>query len=756
MPDILLHPFFVSRPPRPIPGRQFVSPPSLTEVERPVNSPAEIDPDIMGNLKTLWHGASDDEIVAALMSRDKTWEKAIYHLLIKYRNKHLENYNMDDEEDAEARARRQARRQASSSGPSPAKRKGTAPQIAQKPKLAPLGENETIQERIPVHRPQAPTPKKAAGVPDSPATTKRQSTLSAPPPRSPAGPRPPMSPRNGSAASTDATGAHTPAIILQEATPTKEMLPPPLPSPSPRPRSEIITTPNMMDSAQLGPLNVPQVQDSQLQHFFNEVASQLNTMNIRSSVASGSSSSSAILGTDYQAYLAYANGGVPPSSPAVTAVEVDPNQFADADDDDTEVASLHSNVSPSIHAGQTSPLIGLGIGAAPAHGARPGLYPITTGNNRWSYASSAGSSHRGTSATSYGEPIISPGLYSPNPMVWAEQSHHQPLQAQRAAPLPPPRGASRLAPTRPAPLAPARPLSVATTLPRDESYVVLDAADQTPVDPTTASWGSKTSGFGAHRAQDGFGMLKKKKAKPQPIDLGTGLGFTLEPPLTSANAGVSPSPKRSWFNNLFSFRPASCTLLSHDNIGNTRDRTKKLLSDMGVQVMTVEIDGLRALKCRYEDYRGESTCLAASVLAYESDGVKSVRFRIEFSRSTQNTSGGYNTLVSLTQEKGAQSSFKCQFLHASRSEPALTGSAIFQQLRDAIEGTSLPRPSPVSATQSLNTRPGTTGPQLLSAPSTRLAVSAPTTPVLQSSPRFPSPQQMNAPGSAQLPVAIRM
>lgn len=70
MPEILNHQFFTSRNPKPIPGRQFVSPPSLDEVERPVNSPEEIDADIMGNLKTLWSGASDDEIVAALMSRE--------------------------------------------------------------------------------------------------------------------------------------------------------------------------------------------------------------------------------------------------------------------------------------------------------------------------------------------------------------------------------------------------------------------------------------------------------------------------------------------------------------------------------------------------------------------------------------------------------------------------------------------------------------------------------------------------------------
>jgi hypothetical protein len=70
MPEILTHPFFVSRPPREIPGQPLVSPPSLDEVECPVSSGRDVDPDIMGNLKTLWHGASDDEIIEALLSKE--------------------------------------------------------------------------------------------------------------------------------------------------------------------------------------------------------------------------------------------------------------------------------------------------------------------------------------------------------------------------------------------------------------------------------------------------------------------------------------------------------------------------------------------------------------------------------------------------------------------------------------------------------------------------------------------------------------
>jgi len=131
----------------------------------------------------------------------------------------------------------------------------------------------------------------------------------------------------------------------------------------------------------------------------------------------------------------------------------------------------------------------------------------------------------------------------------------------------------------------------------------------------------------------------------------------------STSSGISP--KRSWFNNLFSFKPAAFTLMSSDNIGNTRERAKKLLSGMGVRVEIVEVDGLRALKCRYDDVKGESLlCLAENmtdVVDFNSGTTltKGVRFRIEFTRSTPMSSGGYNTLVSLTQEKGAQSTFRC-------------------------------------------------------------------------------------------------
>jgi serine/threonine-protein kinase HSL1 (negative regulator of Swe1 kinase) len=70
MPEILVHPFFTSAGTSEAIGQPLIPPPSLHEVERPVESAAEIDPDIMGNLKTLWHGVADDEIVAALLCKE--------------------------------------------------------------------------------------------------------------------------------------------------------------------------------------------------------------------------------------------------------------------------------------------------------------------------------------------------------------------------------------------------------------------------------------------------------------------------------------------------------------------------------------------------------------------------------------------------------------------------------------------------------------------------------------------------------------
>lgn len=112
MADIMRHPFF-QRKQDTDSGRKInlVEPPRLEEIARPVRSERDIDRDILRNLRTLWNGTSEKEIVQSLLSHEyvmarlnyiadlsKTWEKAFYFLLLQYRNKHLENFNPEPEQ----------------------------------------------------------------------------------------------------------------------------------------------------------------------------------------------------------------------------------------------------------------------------------------------------------------------------------------------------------------------------------------------------------------------------------------------------------------------------------------------------------------------------------------------------------------------------------------------------------------------------------------------------------------------------------
>lgn len=121
MEDVLRHPWVTRKPARLIYGQPPPAPPDVVQIARPVGSREEIDPEILSNLKTLWQGAGEEEIVQELLSprfvvssasgpsmfcteltltrpRRKTWEKVFYCLLYRYRTRNLENFNMEEEE----------------------------------------------------------------------------------------------------------------------------------------------------------------------------------------------------------------------------------------------------------------------------------------------------------------------------------------------------------------------------------------------------------------------------------------------------------------------------------------------------------------------------------------------------------------------------------------------------------------------------------------------------------------------------------
>ena len=68
MDQIRIHPWFIRRAPKELPF--YSTPPTPDQIERPVNEIDDIDADILANLRTLWNGASEDEVIDALISRE--------------------------------------------------------------------------------------------------------------------------------------------------------------------------------------------------------------------------------------------------------------------------------------------------------------------------------------------------------------------------------------------------------------------------------------------------------------------------------------------------------------------------------------------------------------------------------------------------------------------------------------------------------------------------------------------------------------
>ena len=117
MDAIQVHPFFTRRAPRPT--SQLVAPPTPDLIDRPVAHVDDIDPDILSNLRTLWHGMSEKEVVDALISKEcgtaflicaqtkialmvgcfqEIMAEGLLRPSCQYRTRHLEDFNMENEE----------------------------------------------------------------------------------------------------------------------------------------------------------------------------------------------------------------------------------------------------------------------------------------------------------------------------------------------------------------------------------------------------------------------------------------------------------------------------------------------------------------------------------------------------------------------------------------------------------------------------------------------------------------------------------
>lgn len=68
MEQIQAHPWMTRKPPRSIHGAAPYVLPTIQQIDHPVSSSRDIDPDILVNLKTLWNGASEESIIDSLLS----------------------------------------------------------------------------------------------------------------------------------------------------------------------------------------------------------------------------------------------------------------------------------------------------------------------------------------------------------------------------------------------------------------------------------------------------------------------------------------------------------------------------------------------------------------------------------------------------------------------------------------------------------------------------------------------------------------
>ncbi|KAI0058992.1 hypothetical protein BV25DRAFT_1901867 [Artomyces pyxidatus] len=247
VPQILAHPFYTSQPPK---KGAFV-PPKLGEISRPLANKAAIDPDIFANLRTLWHGTADDEIVTKLTNKEQTWEKGVYHLLLRYRTKHLENYNAE-QEDILRRASRNRKR---------------------------VEESPARDRSEPPPRADPPTPRRASRRDASPSDTDPTPLMS--------NLLTPQYVYSGGSTSTPTSA--TPSYGFSSASPSP-MSPnfPQTPTLPISPMSPLSPGSPIWGALNMAPPDVPEMQDEKVQQFFQQIVEHLNVMQLRSTAMGGS------------------------------------------------------------------------------------------------------------------------------------------------------------------------------------------------------------------------------------------------------------------------------------------------------------------------------------------------------------------------------------------------------------------------------------------------------------------------------------
>ncbi|KAF8582778.1 Pkinase-domain-containing protein [Ramaria rubella] len=639
MSQIRIHPFFLSAAPSPMLPLS-VQIPTLNQlscqIDRPIQSEEEIDADIFDNMRTLWHGAPAKDIIDGLLNEENTYEKAVYYLLLKYRTKHLENYNMENDGGDHQRGQESPQVDV----PIPLLQVPDETQSIQQASevVSDNGLEQTMQPNetaslLTCTRPSAPTPQRA-GWPGTSLCSEKDIDVLTPTLRyvhrtSPIAPQHlaletdmdvfTVTPHDPTLSGTESnfpppeplalpvtTLSTLPVINLQSATPIRnESNSTASSSPSPSPIVGIpgIVIPNMD--------NV----DETVQRFFHQIVEHLNNIQMwQSSTSTHSSSgtpepcssdagvpSNMRLGVgDIDKVIESHNSTGAPLPPPSTSAS--PGMVCDTDDirfeDATDEPTASSNPIPDFE------VLGLGIS-----------------DYRQRF-------HKATTPTSI-------------PAQQQEQARLGQLPSEWASPK-----ADAKHP------GPHKQLHVKAKNKENEG-VRREIVDSLHV--------RKKSSL--RSTEDGRRTLGDKRVQillPEEItveEIKSKKRSILSPRSNETSPALSDgsfllsgaTPRKSWFTNLFKFKPATYHLLSVHDAYTTRGECARLLRELGVSVLLADSDEHSILKCMLEEIR-DSVGIVVT---------KAVRFRVELHSATNAHSiSGYVTSLTMVQEKGALSSFK--------------------------------------------------------------------------------------------------
>ncbi|GAA5963658.1 hypothetical protein JCM3765_003535 [Sporobolomyces pararoseus] len=689
MEDIRAHPWVTRKAPKLIYGSPPPPPPDVGQIARPVGSRADVDPEILQNLKTLWQGAKEDDIVRELLSKDKTWEKVFYCLLYRYRTRNLENFNMDEEEIRLTKQRKAA-------PPAVDKRQHVVTQGAlasrNRRSRTSISNIAAVAQKRPRSTASPPTLVRPAPAPPTASTGASSTTVrppvseSATPQSSPSGRTPRPLPNVPASGASTPIPPRVPAIHLQESTPDgngPSLAPPslsPTPDspasgagwesvpPSPSPASAATFETNSSTGAPVLPIHIPQTGDVAMQQFFHDIVGQLTTISLRNSVTGPSSTAASSPATTFRSSFMESGASTAATTPATDG---DMTQFEDAEDDESDNGTTDYSAGGG-YAGEYD-MFRAGTPASSTGSYRAGSPVLSTGGS---------SMHRRSADVTYGTPTPSgPPLVRPriNMRASSREATSSPARPttrqanswagtsdKENVRLPPGSGGNaglglQYPRANPPPLAPR---------PGQQGRQTLGLAINNNSSNNNNGWNDYE--FVERPSMDEQMQMEKSKIKKKKPTVSFA---PISPALSSSRSGANDpsSPKQSWFAGLFNWKSLSYTLMSTDYAHPTRLECKRLLEAIGVSVVVQNADGMALLKCRASERRDSSSV----------GPTKSVKFRVEFSSHTSLSNspllgsngtsssgsasnspdlrGQYPTVVTLVMEKGAHSTFKTTY-----------------------------------------------------------------------------------------------